>query len=140
MSARAQSRSAPQWPFWLLLAAWVCANSPQAATYALFAWMAEARSFSHQQRLSSEVVSLLGGADAEPAEARVATSAAPLPAKRPPAVPPDAVLKKFPLACEQVADFLPTALRGDRPADDLRGMPETLRAPPPHGPPRAAVV
>lgn len=140
MVARTQTRSAPQWPFWLLLAAWVCANSPQAATYALFAWIAEARSFSHQQRLSSDVVALLGGEAAAPAEASRAAAAAPSPVEPLPAVPPDAVLKKFPLACEPVAEFLPPVLRADRPADDPRGIPGTLRAPPPHGPPRVAAV
>ena len=59
--APAVRNPSPRWPFWLLIAAWVCANSPQAATYAVLSWMAEAGSFSHQKQLSREVAFLLAG-------------------------------------------------------------------------------
>jgi hypothetical protein len=55
-----------RWPFWLLIAAWVCANSPQAATYAVLDWVASARHFSHQQQLAREVAHLLAGEKAPP--------------------------------------------------------------------------
>lgn len=50
-----------RWPFWILLAAWWCANTPQAATFELILWFKGAAHFSHQQQLHSDVASLLGG-------------------------------------------------------------------------------
>ena len=58
---RAEHTTSRRWPFWLLIAAWVSANSPQAATYAVLAWLADARSFSHQHRLTLDVAHLLAG-------------------------------------------------------------------------------
>jgi hypothetical protein len=139
MSRCRRRLSASPWPFWLLIAAWVCANAPQAALYAGLAWLAEARSFSHQQRLTVEVAYLLGGDAARPertgAIAATRTAATP---KAPTAVPADAVLKRLPLYLEQTADVLPPALGAGRPREIARAAPDTLRAPPPHGPPRAA--
>lgn len=110
---RARFRStAPRWPFWLLLAAWFCANSPQAATYALLGWVAEARSFSHQQRLTTEVAFLLGGEKAAARETAVAATAHSVPEKTPPLIPTEAVLKKLPLyAAEGLAEVWPPAER-----------------------------
>jgi hypothetical protein len=123
-----------RWPFWLLLAAWVCANSPQAATYALLSWITEARSFTHQQRLTSDVAFLLGGE--VPRENAVAKNEVPGPVKPPVPVPPDAVLKKLELSCERLAEVLPPALRAICPNEAVRACPDSFRAPPPHGPPR----
>ena len=48
------------WAFSLLVAAWVCANSPQAACYAIGDWLMGAGTFSHQARLAEGVVEILG--------------------------------------------------------------------------------
>lgn len=55
-----QAWSRCRWPFWLLVGAWLVANSPQAATWAMLDWVEGARSFTHQQRLATEVAVLLG--------------------------------------------------------------------------------
>lgn len=137
MSARAHSASTPRWPFWLLLLAWMCANSPQAAVYATLSWLAEARHFSHQHRLTLAVAELLGGSASSAPVVAVAPADAPV--KAPP-VPPEAVLKKLHLAIERRTDFLPTAPQSDAYPATVCQVPDRRRAPPPHGPPRATSV
>jgi hypothetical protein len=132
MPASSRQLSA-RWPFWLLIAAWVCANSPQAATYAVLTWLAEARSFAHQQRLTVEVAFLLAGEKAPERVTRTETSA---PARPPPAVPSEAVLKKLPLAME-CAPESPFPRRDSTPlrAGAIQFV-DTERPPPLLGPPR----
>ena len=132
MRAKPRSSSA-RWPFWLLVAAWWCANTPQVAVYTGLAWLAEARSFSHQHRLSTDVAFVLAGKSTPPRIARAVKSA---PSRPVAPVPAEAVVKKIPLAFESVAEVLPPALRATRPAMIAWAFPETFRAPPPHGPPR----
>lgn len=136
---RASFRSpSPRWPFWLLLVAWGCANSPQVALYTVLTWAAEARTFPHQQRLTAEVAHVLAG---ERAPGILVQTRSELPARPPqPAIPAEAVLKKFPLSVELVAELLPPVLRADWPLDPVFVCADTLRAPPPHGPPRAGGV
>lgn len=133
--ASVSTASFRRWPFWLLIAAWVCANSPQAAIYAALSWMAEARHFSHQQHLKAGVARLLAG---EPAATAVAATPS-LPVERPPLVPPDAVLKKISLALERGTEVLPPIL--DRSGRDLADVPrpESPAAPPPYEPPRGGL-
>jgi hypothetical protein len=50
-----------RWPFWLLIAAWVCANTPQVAAWHVIVWVKNAQHFSHQAQLRGEVASLLSG-------------------------------------------------------------------------------
>jgi hypothetical protein len=50
-----------RWPFWLLIAAWVCANTPQVAAWHVIVWIKNAQHFSHQAQLRGEVASLLSG-------------------------------------------------------------------------------
>ena len=126
-----------RWPFWLLIAAWLCANTPQIAVYTGLAWLAEARSFSHQHRLSTDVAFVLAG---KPTPQRIARAVKSVPPQPLPPVPAEAVLKKIPLAFESVAEVLPPALRAIRPAEIARAFPESFRAPPPHGPPRVVVA
>jgi hypothetical protein len=126
-----------QWPFWLLVAAWFCANSPQAITFTVLGWMAEARHFTHQQKLTAEVAFLLAG---EQREARV-HEADTLPAKPfAPPVPTDATMKKIELAVHRTSEVLPPALRAMRRVVRSILLPDTLRAAPPHEPPRARLV
>jgi hypothetical protein len=126
-----------RWPFWLLIVAWVCANSPQAATYALLTWMAEARSFTHQHRLMADVASLLGEKDAPVA---LAKADVPGPEKPTPMVPADAVLKKFPLSTETASGVVAPSRRPDRLRFVAIGGADWLRPPPPHGPPRLETI
>jgi len=129
-----------RWPFWLLIAAWFCANSPQTATYALLAWLGEARTFSHQQQLSRDVAHLLGG---ETAPSRVAAVMARAKAdegalvKLPSSVPASAVLKKIDLSVESVPGFNEPPATAIKRSGLTVGWSDCLRAPPPHGPPRA---
>lgn len=57
-----------RWPFWLLIAAWVCANTPQIAAWHVIVWVKNAQHFSHQAQLRGEVALLLSGAPAPAAE------------------------------------------------------------------------
>ncbi|HVS51641.1 MAG TPA: hypothetical protein VHD62_04740 [Opitutaceae bacterium] len=123
-----------RWPFWLLLAAWFCANSPQPAVYAAMGWLMEARHFSHQRALTLEVARLLSAAPAEtPRVARAETKPA-----VPPALPADAVLKKRELACVPLS-------RSDGPRESTVNFavaswrcPAPRGCEPAHEPPRAS--
>lgn len=124
------------WPFWLLLAAWLCANSPPSATYTALTWLGEARSFSHQQRLTVDVAFLLVG---EKAPGLLAGLKRIPPAPARPVLPVNTALKKIELALAETIEVLPAlsaVVHGAfaPPADG------TLRARPPHGPPRAMVL
>ena len=130
-------RSSARWPLWLLIAAWVCANTPQVAVYTGLAWLAEARSFSHQHRLGTDVAFVLAG---KPTPQRIARAVKSAPSRPVAPVPAEAVMKKIPLAFESVAEVLPPALRASCPALVAWACPESLRAPPPHGPPRLVVA
>jgi hypothetical protein len=129
----------PRWPFWLLIAAWVCANSPQVATYALLTWMAEARSFTHQQYLTRDVAHLLAG-EKTPSRtvALKQVSQEHESPGVPSSVPSAAVLKKVDLSSEKssVVVFSAAILGTFERLSDWRC--DALRDPPPHGPPRAA--
>jgi len=118
--------SSSRWPFWALLAAWVCANTPQAAVYAVVTWFAEARSFSHQYELTRAVAHLLKG---EHCASRVAVVLQRAPTETPerapvlPPAPPESVVRKIPLCVETIA-------AAARPvADGVRLAPEGVCAP-----------
>ena len=133
MPRSAQNRSSARWPFWLLIAAWICANSPQSAAFVVLTWLNEAGQFTHQQRLTSQVALLLTG-EKEPDV--VARAVEKMPKQPLPSVPPDTVVKKIELGLEKSSKLLAPALRASRPhlADVTdRGR---FRAPPLLGPPR----
>jgi hypothetical protein len=118
---RDEHTASRRWPFWLLIAAWVSANSPQAATYAVFAWLADARDFSHQQQLTRDVAHLLAGEKA-PARATpvVVANDEREPTTQRSAFPAAAVLKKIDLSSEKengLARPASIALRYLSPAD-----------------------
>jgi hypothetical protein len=133
MSSLSRNRSTARWPFWLLIAAWVCANSPQAATYALLTWFGEARHFSHQQRLTAEVAHVFTG-EKSPAMAVVALDVSERPFA--PMVPSDATLRKIELAVERMADSPPLAVRENARVAHAIRWPDRLGEAPPHEPPR----
>jgi hypothetical protein len=55
-------KKAANWPFWLLVAAWWCANTPQAATFEVIMWLKGAAQYSHQAELRDDVAAVLTGA------------------------------------------------------------------------------
>jgi hypothetical protein len=62
MSLGIFSRKKPaRWPFWLLVAAWWCANTPQAATFEVILWLKGAAYYSHQADLHDQVAAMLTG-------------------------------------------------------------------------------
>lgn len=134
MSAR-PPRPTARWPFWLLLAAWFCANSLQAATYEIVVWLGNARHFSHQQRLTSEVASILAGSDAH--DVIATASAAP---ERPftPLVAVDATLKKIDLLFTVSSEWLPVTERVGMPNLGVAALPVSPWSEPPAEPPRLA--
>lgn len=145
MRTRKTTPANRQWPFWVLLAAWVCANSPQVAVFTALTWLAEARSFSHQGDLARQVAQLLGG---EEATSRVGEAMARVelleeeqgdrPAKAPLGAPTTVVLKKVDLAAESVVGAIRlekgTVFNWDN--EDSFGASRCVA--PPHGPPRSA--
>jgi hypothetical protein len=125
------------WPFWLLIAAWFCANSPQAATYSLIVWAKGSQHFSHQERLKEDVARLLTGEKALPG----AGIAGPAPA-RPfaPQVPIDAVLKKLDLTAPLAVDAAAPGMRELDYAGPLVREPCGSRYEPLLPPPRAWAI
>ena len=127
----------PAWPFWLLIVAWFCANSPQSATFAVLAWAGEARSFSHQQRLSLDLARLLVGEG----KAVVVDSAEESPSPPlAPAIPTEATLKKIELTVEHLAKAEVPAQSDTERVVVVTRLDGLDRARPPHEPPRAVVV
>lgn len=119
------------------MAAWFCANCPQTLICTAVVWLGEARSFTHQQRLASDVAHLLLGKKPHSLLSQIPDFPI-APAKSP--LPPLPTLKKIDLADEDTVVRL-----APRPTLPLRAPPgppaaSALRAPPPHGPPRAVVV
>ncbi len=138
---RSARTTSARWPFWLLIAAWVCANSPQIAMYTVLAWIADARTFSHQHQLTTEVAHVLAGEKTGSRLVMMAAAAAPDDHDRAqPAIPESAVLKKIDLASEKQREVTrPSEVAQRRPrTGGWRG--DALRAPPPHGPPRDSGV
>jgi hypothetical protein len=136
MSPLSRQHAHARWPFWLLILAWVCANSPQVATYALLTWIGEARSFSHQQRLTAEVAHVLTGTKATERTSLARNTET---AERPfaPLVPVEATLKKIQLAMEETTEVLPPEARAQRRVARLEARLEAWSDSPPHEPPRA---
>ena len=77
-------RTPSRWPFWLLLAAWLCANTPAIAVCAALAWLGEARHFAHEQRLVTDVAFVLTGHDAPGRGLLAAAKQVSVPAPLPP--------------------------------------------------------
>jgi hypothetical protein len=130
------SSTSSRWPFWLLALAWVCANCPLVVSYAAV-WIGEARSFSHQQRLTADVARVLAGE--EPSSMLAAVDNIPVESPKP-AVPPTDAVKKIEMATESslfsVAPMTPDTAR----LMSVSCLVSALPASPPHEPPRAAVV
>jgi hypothetical protein len=141
MRSHSRKSPAPTWPFGLLLLAWVCANCPPVASYAAIEWIGEGRSFSHQQRLTSEVARLLGTEVAEEVASSFSTTVPESPTALPkPTTPPDPTVKKIDLAVERSIHSLIPNVPVSLAWSVVRHAESALRAPPLLGPPRAVFV
>ncbi len=109
--------------------------------FTVLAWMAEGRSFSHQQRLTQNVAHLLAGQEPpSPIAEAVARAQEHLPAKPPLPIAADAVMKKIELSLETTCELLPTCLRASHRKDVAWICPDSRRGEPPHGPPRVSLA
>jgi hypothetical protein len=137
MPRKARAPSSPQWPFWLLLAAWLCASTPQTATYIVLTWVSEARNFTHTERLTRDVAFLLGGEK----EHRILDAAKEVPPAKPvPPMPAGLAAKKVDLSLERTCEVLPPALRAMPRFVSTPAPGGILRAAPPTEPPRGAAI
>lgn len=138
MSCRSQPVSARYACAFVLLAlGWACANVRPGTVVAVLDWVQASARFSHQQRLTLEVATLLGEMRRDAQVAKAETM--PKPASKTPAVG-ETMFKKLevPLARE-----VSVAASGDLSVE--YGVAERVmrgegRAAPPHGPPRAGRV
>lgn len=123
--------------FWLLAAAWLCANIRSGTVSGLITWIEESSKFSHQRRLTLEVAMLLGGE--KPAEAVAKADPAPKPAPNESAVQEGPFKKlEVPLARNAGLSATPISSRTYGVNDcDVR---DRARAAPPHDPPRRVAV
>lgn len=128
----------PRWPFCLLLAAWFCANMPPAGMHTALTWLAEARTFSHQQRLTSRVAAVLVGEAPEAALDAAAGESVARPVLPPP--PAKETLKKLDLALEGACELPALASRDHASRCERIFVAGVTRAAPPHGPPRSVRV
>ena len=136
MKAARKRRNNRSWPFFLMIAAWFCANTPQSMAFDMMVWAKGARHFSHQEQLKADVAFLLAGSNMKQIMA-TAKGAAASPVQA--SVPEDAVVKKIDLSSAE------TRYLGFRRAD---GQPKSVleiaaagsaRAEPAHFPPRASL-
>jgi hypothetical protein len=138
MTRRSRQRPLPAGAFWLLLVAWACASMPPAAIFGALTWLAQARSFTHQQRLAQDVARLLGGEAPTTPIADAIDRAQPPPSKPLPApLSGGTAIKKIELSLETPAEFLPAARRAAQQVDSDRRCPAPRRVAPPRRPPRA---
>jgi hypothetical protein len=119
---------------WLLVMGWVCASMPPATRIAAVDWIANARTFAHQGRLTLDVARLLTGEHEAPVVERTTRPAAP---RSQPLVPIEFCGKKLELTCEGMAAVVPPVWRPNRQFSWAPAIPESLRTAPPHRPPRA---
>jgi hydrogenase/urease accessory protein HupE len=113
--------------FWILVAAWICANNPQAAAVATMSWVKEAHRRSSHESLNLTVAQLLGGQSKAPAPTVE-------PAKTERAGKPPAVvhftLKKLELASESTSSGLAPS-RPVLPASQTKSLRAESRTYPP---------
>jgi len=129
-----RNRKPSGWPFWLLIAAWFCANSPQSVAYNLIVWAKGSQHFSHQERLKADVAFLLKGGEAPPAP-RIVKSPPARPVAEP--IPTEAVLKKLDLSATLAVESLAPGLHALAYAEPPVRVPCGARFEPLLPPPRA---
>lgn len=126
-----------RWPFWLLAAAWFCANTPQRLTYEWAVWMANGRHFSHQERLKADVAALLTGTKTNPLVALAKSGPVRLPVAP---VPTDNSFKKIDLFASDTAEAIEQPRRNTAYPKIAWRVPENSRPEPLVPPPKAAVL
>ena len=130
-------RTPARWPFWLLVAAWFCANTPQQVIYGAALWLANGRHFSHQERLRTDVIGLLTGKKTNPLLALAKSGPVPMPAAP---LPPTDSLKKIDLyTADKPEPIAPPRLGAALPITAWR-VPENPLPEPLLPPPKAAVA
>ena len=124
------------YPFWVLIAAWLCANTPQVASWHVILWVKQAQHFSHSSRLRAEVHALLSGRPIDHSSRYVAQ---PVESETPskPAVAADFSVKKILLSLETASPVTPSLLVPQRWREDSPGIMAEPVADVPYPPPRA---
>src|SRR5262249_8752568 len=111
------------------------------AVFTVLTWMAEGRSFTHQQRLTQDVARVLAGQrPTSPIAEAVAREQEQLPTKPPAPIPPDVGMKKLELSLETTCEVLPAHTRASVREEIVWKCPESRRSEPPHGPPRVSLA
>jgi hypothetical protein len=139
MNPPLRTRHPARWPFWLLLAAWVCANAPAIAVCAALTWLGEARHFSHQQRLVTDVAFVLTGHQAPGLGVMAAVKDVTLP-KPLPATPAGVELKKIDLTIERIVEMRRPATNENDFVVQPQAWPKARREAPPREPPRVTAI
>jgi hypothetical protein len=121
-----------RWPFWLLVAAWCCANSPPRTAFEFFVWAGHGLHFSHQEQLKAEVAAMLGARKINPVVATSKAGPANLPAAP---LPAEGVLKKIDLCLSKRMESIGPSTRELAYPDGFcrirpRASPEPLLTPP----------
>lgn len=137
MFSRSRKRTHAGWPFWLLIVAWVCASSPQAAVSGMIGWVGEARHFSHQGRLQAQLAVLLTG-EQTPTAMVAMQDEAPTPFNLP--APVASGCTKIHLAVQETHELRPPSVKQAAPWTGLFQVADTIRDQPPHEPPRVRPV
>ncbi|HEY9250761.1 MAG TPA: hypothetical protein VIO38_16590 [Rariglobus sp.] len=124
------------YPFWVLIVAWLCANTPQVALWHAILWVKQAQHFSHSSQLRSEVYALLSG---QPIDHSSRYGAQPVESETPskPAVAADFSVKKILLSLEATSPVTPSLLVPQRWSEGGVGTMAEHVADVPYPPPRA---
>ena len=126
-------------PFWLMVAAWLCANVPHSAYVEVIQGLEGIRHFSHQAQLTADTLNVLQGRGHQ---AVVKSESAPrkAPPGRPAGIPGESLLKKFEfavLACDDIRE--PIEARVNYSEFESR-PPDVFFGDVPHPPPRNGVI
>ena len=126
-------------PFWLLVAAWFCANLPQSTYGDLLQRLEGMRHFSHQEQLAADTLSLLQGR-AQPAVAKTKNDQRGKPRSHPAGAVGESLLKKLEFAASPDLTLISrTEVREDFVCFD-KALPGAFSPDVPHPPPRNGVI
>lgn len=123
-------------PFWLLILAWFCANTPQTAAWHAIQWLKHSGEFSHQAGLRAEVEAVLAGRPSPVASRFTAPESV---ASKTDPEPVDVAVKKIPLWRQVAESFVFVAPGSENPrAPAASALPAPVEDVP-HPPPRRLV-
>lgn len=126
------------WPFWILIAAWVCANTPAGVICGVIQWTEGAAHFSHQGQLESDVALILRGRETPGVFAFLKSTSLARPAL--PAVPPDTLTKKIDLYAPSAGWSATLPLREQIYSESNGRIPAARQDAPLYEPPRAPMT